>query len=137
MAKYSANGASVVYGTAGVAPATALGQVDSGDVDLGELTMTDVSTLSDTRKDYVPGMHESFSFSCVVTWDPALSGHAAAMSAYLARTKISAGMVFPDAGAAIVWSDGFWTNVTPAVAVDGKLSATFTFKGVGAVTFTP
>lgn len=137
MAKYSANGASVVYGTAGAPPATALGQVESGDADFGELTMTDVSTLDLSRKEFVPGMHESFSFSCVVTWDPALTGHGAAMTAYLAKTKISAGFIFPDAGAAIVWSDGYWTNVTPAVAVDGKLSATITFKGTGALTFTP
>lgn len=137
MAKYSANGASVVYGTAAGTPATALGQVESGDADFGELTMTDVSTLDTTRKDYVPGLHESFSFSCVVTWDPALTGHGAAMTAYLAKTKISAGLIFPDTGAAIVYSDGYWTNVTPAVAVDGKLSATFTFKGTGALTFTP
>lgn len=137
MAKYSANGSSVVYGTAGATPAADLGQVESGDVDFGELTLTGVDTLDTTREESVPGTFKAFSFSCVVTWDPALTGHAAAMTAYLAKTKISAGFIFPDTGAAIVYSDGWWTNITPAVAVDGKLSATFTFKGTGALTFTP
>jgi hypothetical protein len=137
MAKFSCNGTSLKYGTAGGAPASTAGQVESGDADFGELNMTEVNTLDTSRDEHVPGTHQSFSFSVTVTWDPADVGHAAIMTAYTGKTKVSAGFAYSDTGAAVVYSDGYWTNCTVPVAVNGKLSATFSFRGTGALTFTP
>jgi hypothetical protein len=134
--KFSAKGAIINTGTKSVAPATQIGQVESGEVDFGELNLINVTTLEDLRKNYVPGTHEAMSMNVTVTWDPALIGHAAAMTAYLNKTEVSAGLTYPDTGAAVVYSNGFWTNVSTPVAVDGKLSAAFNFSGSGELTFT-
>jgi hypothetical protein len=133
--KFSAKGSIIKTGTKDSAPSTEIGQVESGEVDLGGLNLTDVTTLEDLRKNYVPGTHEAMTMNVTLTWDPALTGHAAAMTAYLAKTQVSAGITYSDAGAAVVYSNGFWSNVSTPVAVDGKLSATFNFKGSGELTF--
>jgi hypothetical protein len=136
MAKFSAAGTLFKTGTAGGAPATTIGQVISGDVDFGSLNMIDTTVTTDGTKTNLAGTFEPMSVNVTVVWDPAETGAAAAMTAYLAKTLVSAGLTFPDTGAAVVFSDGYWTNVTAPVAIDDKMQASFTFMGSGARTFT-
>lgn len=136
MAKFPAAGALFKTGTAGGAPATTIGQIISGDVDFGSLNMIDSTVTTDGTKTNLAGTFEPMSINVTVMWDPAEAGAAAAMTAYLAKTLVSAGITFPDTGAAVVYSDGYWSNISSPVAVDGKMEATFAFKGSGARTFT-
>lgn len=136
MAKFSIKGALFKTGTAGGAPATTIGQVLSGDVDFGAVTPIDSTTTSDDTDTILPGTFAPLAINCTVEWDPAETGAAAAMTAYLAKTLSSAGLTFPDTGAAVVYSDGYWMNVTAPVAVNDKMQATFTFAGSGPRTFT-
>jgi hypothetical protein len=137
MAKFNAAGSLFLTGTAGVAPATTVGQVISGDVDFGSLNLVDSTTTADGTKTSLPGTFEPMSMNVTVEWDPAEGGAAAAMTAYLAKTLVSGGVTFADTGGAAVFSDGYWTNVSSPVAVDDKMQATFAFQGSGARTFTP
>lgn len=136
MAKFPAQGTLFKTGAAGSAPATTIGQVISGDVDFGSVNMIDSTVTSDATKTNLAGTFEPMSINVTVQWDPAEAGAAAVMTAYLAKTLVSAGLTFPDTGAAVVFSDGFWTNVTAPVAIDDKMQASFTFMGSGARTFT-
>ena len=145
MARFTLKGASIVYGAStdpladpfvAPNPSTALGQVVSGDCDFGEMNLVDVTVVTDTRKEVLPGTHETLKINATVQWDPALTGHGAAMTAYLAQNLVSVGIVFPDTGAAKVVANGYWTNVTAPVSVDGAMQATFAFVGTGPIAFT-
>ncbi len=136
MAKFSIAGALIQTGTAGGAPATTIGQVISGEIEFGSLNLIDSTVTTDGTKTNLAGTFEPISLSAVVMWDPAEAGAAAAMTSYLAKTLCAGGVTFPNTGAATVFSDGFWVNVTAPIAVDDKMQATFTFTGSGSRTFT-
>jgi len=136
MAKFNAAGSLIKTGTAGGAPATTIGQVISGSVDFGSLNLVDSTTTGDGRKTSIPGTFEPMGIDVTVQWDPAETGAASAMTSYLAKTLVSAGLTFSNTDASTAISDGYWTNVTAPIAVDDRLQATFTFQGSGAITYT-
>lgn len=129
MARFTLKGATIA----------GLGQVVSGNIDFGATNLVDTTTVTDERKLNLPGTMEPLSFDATVQWDPTnAAGQATAMAAYLNKTKVTgATITWPDTGTASVSSDGYWTNVTAPISVDGAMQATFSFKGTGAPTFTP
>lgn len=135
MAKFNAAASLIQTGSAGGAPATTIGQVVSGSVDFGSLNLVDSTTTDEGRKTNLPGTFEPLSIDVTVQWDPAEAGAAAAMTAYLAKTLVSAGLTLSNTAASTIVSDGYWTNVTAPVAIDDRLQASFTFQGSGAITY--
>ncbi len=138
MARYCIKGALVKIGsTPGTAPATTLGQVASGSADLGQVNFADLTVIGDETKVHCAGTKDALTLQVVVVFDPDDTNHDAVLDAFLAKTKITAGFTFPNTGASVIWSDGFWKNVTiPLEGPDGKLSATFEFQGTGDTTYT-
>jgi len=124
-------------GTAGGAPATTVGQVRSSDIDFGNLNLVDSTCSTDGTKTREAGTFEPLSGSVTCAFDGAEAGIAACITAYLAKTKISFGVTYADAGAAVVYSDGYVTGVTgPAAGVDTLSEVTITLEGTGARTYT-
>ena len=125
-------------GTAGVAPATTVGQVRSSDIDWGSLNLVDSTVSTDGTKTNVAGTFSPLSGSVTVAFDGADTGIAACMTAYTAKTLVSFGVTYADAGTAVVYSDGFVIGVSgPAAGVDNLSEVTIKFEGSGARTYTP
>lgn len=137
MAKTTTSAILFKIGTAGGAPATTVGQVRSSDIDFGSLNMVDSTVSTDGTKTNLPGTFEPMSGSVTVAFDGAEAGIAACITAYLNKTLVSFGVTFADAGTAVVYSDGYVTNVTaPAAGVDTLSECTITLMGTGARTYT-
>ena len=142
MSKLNVKNFQFLYGAAGGSPATAFGQVRSGSVDLGELSMIDSTVITDGRKTNVPGVRESMSGTVTVAWDPAESSHAAIMSRYLGKTLGSIGFKLRSTAATpadikFFYGDGYITNVSAPIASsagDALMECTFSFKLTGAYT---
>lgn len=138
MAKKTTAGILCQIGTAGGAPATTIGQVRSSDIDWGARNMVDSTTSTETTKTNLAGTKEPLSGSVTVAFDGSETGFAAAATAWAAGTLISFGFTYSDAGAAVIYSDGYVTNITtPGAGVDTLSEATITFMGSGAPTYTP
>jgi hypothetical protein len=130
-------GALVKIGAAGGAPATTLGQVLSGSVDLGQVNFADLTVIGDETKVHCAGTKDAMTMEVVVLFDPDVTEQDTVLDAYIANTKVSAGVTFPQT-AAVFYSDGFWKNATiPLEGPDGKMTATFSFQGTGPITYTP
>lgn len=136
MAKLNVKNAQFLYGGAGGAPSTVFGQVSSGSIDLGEVSMVDVTTITDGTKKNVAGTRESMSGSVTLVWDPAESSHAALMTKYLAKTLGSIGFKLRTAAASptdivTYYGDGFITNISAPIASnagDSAMECTMNFK---------
>ncbi len=137
MAKTTTSAIVFKIGTAGGAPATTVGQVRSSDIDFGSLNLVDSTTSTDGTKTNLAGTFEPLSGTVTVAFDGAEAGIAACITAYLAKTLISFGVTYADAGLAVVYSDGFVTNVSgPAAGVDTLSEVTITLMGSGARSYT-
>lgn len=139
MAKYSIIGTLIKTGTAGGSPSSTIGQVVSGEADFGTRNLIDSTTVNDTTETNDAGNMTPLSINATVQWDPADTGAAAAMTAFLAGTLISGGVFYRGdgvgSGTPSIYSDGRWTNVTAPIAVNGMMQATFVFSGSGDVTY--
>jgi hypothetical protein len=135
MAKYNVKDSTFVTGAAGGAPSTVVGQVASGSIEAGEASLVDVTTVGDATKQRVRGVKESLSGSIELVWDPAETSHASLMSSYLAKTLISVGFILKNGASATstLYSNGYITNVSAPIEVDGAMSCTISFKGTGDV----
>ncbi len=137
MAKTTTSAIVFKIGTAGGAPATTVGQVRSSDIDFGSLNLVDSTTSTDGTKTNLAGTFEPLSGTVTVAFDGAEAGIAACITAYLAKTLSSFGVTYADAGLAVVYSDGFVTNVSgPAAGVDTLSEVTITLMGSGARSYT-
>jgi hypothetical protein len=142
MSKLNVKNAQFLYGAAGGVPATVFGQVMSGSVDLGEVSMVDTTTVTDETKTNVAGTRESMSGSVTLAWDPAESSHAALMTKYLAKTLGSIGFKLRTTAASPVdivhyYADAFITNISAPIASnagDSAMECTMNFKASGAYT---
>lgn len=139
-AKVSAAGSLFKIGTAGGSPATTIGQVRSGTIDLPDLGEVDVTTASsdaNASNEWVPGTFGNLEANVTVAFDGSETGMAAVMTAYTAKTKISFGFIASDAGQATVYSDGYVKSVKGLNgAPNAALEATISLKGTGAFTYT-
>lgn len=142
MSKLNVKNAQFLIGTAAGIPATVVGQVRSGSVDLGEQSLIDSTVITDGTKQKVPGVRESMSGTVTVAWDPADTQHAAVMTKYLGKTLGSIGFKLRTTAASptdIVhfYGDGYFTNVSAPIASnagDALMEATFSFKLTGRYT---
>lgn len=124
-------------GTAGGSPGTTIGQVRASDIDWGSLNLVDSTTSTEGTKTNLAGTKEPLSGSVTVAFDGAEAGIAAAASAWAAKTLISFGVTYADAGSAVIYSDGFVTNISgPAAGVDTLSEVTITLMGSGPATYT-
>jgi hypothetical protein len=129
-----------LVGTAAATPATEVGQVAEGSVDLGELSMVDTTTITDATKTMTAGVRDSMSGSFTLVWDPALASHASLLTSYLAKTKISLGFKLRSnvpAQIEFYYGDGYLTNVSAPIASGGgnaRMESTISFKLAGAYT---
>ena len=142
MSKLNVKNAQFLYGTAGAAPATPFGQVRSGSIDLGELSMIESTVMSSGRKTNVSGARETASGSVTVAWDPAETSHAALMSRYLGKTLGAIGFKLRSSAATPTdinsfYGDGYITNISAPIASsagDALMECTFNFKLAGVLT---
>jgi len=142
MAKLNVKNAQFLHGSSGGAPSSVFGQVASGSVDLGEVSMVDTTTITDGTKTSVAGTRESMSGSVTLVWDPAETSHAALMTKYLAKTLGSIGFKLRTTAASptdIVhyYADAFITNISAPIASnagDSAMECTMNFKATGAFT---
>lgn len=136
MARYAANGTILKIGTAGVEPATAVGDVETGEVDFGSTNMIPTVALGDSTGSMLPGTNDPIRVTGTIFLDPGSTVHDTLVDAKLGKTKISFGLYFPDTGAANIWSDGYVSEFSSPSVVDGALKASFTIQGTGAPTYT-
>lgn len=143
MAKLNVKDSQFLTGAAGAAPATAVAQVREGNVDLGEVSMVDTTTVTDATKTQVAGIRESMAGTVTLVWDPASATHATLMAAYLAKTLIGIGFNLRDNAsptpATVVkyYGDGFVTNISAPIASsggNGAMECTVNFKLSGKYT---
>ena len=140
MPKLNVKDAQLLTGVAGANPAVVLAQVKDGNVELGELSMVDTTTMTDSTKTQVAGVRDSMGGSVTVVWDPGAATHATLMTSYLAKTKIALGFdLRTNAPASIVkyYGDGYVTNCSAPIAVsggNGAMECTFNFKLSGPYT---
>lgn len=129
-----------LLGVAGGAPATVVAQVRDGSVDLGEVTLVDTTTTTDSTNSQVPGVRESMEGTVTLVWDPSEATHATLMGNYLAKTKTAIGFaVRSNAPADLVkyYGDGYIINVSAPIAVqggNGAMECTVKFKLSGKYT---
>lgn len=131
MAKFSLKGATVsIAGTSSC--------VSDGNVDFGELNLVETTCTTDLTKTYEPGTFEGASGSVTLNDTTALTTWLSAFDDGTPPTGTTT-IVFtwPDTGAATISVTGFITNVSLPVGVDASYTASFSFKGTSAITFTP
>ena len=129
--KYNLKGATVNIGGAS-------GCVESGDIDFGELNLVETTCSTDRVKTYEPGTFNAASGSVTINDTSNLIdwlGEYGDGTAQPAAVTIL--FTWPDTGSAAASVDGYITNVSFPVGVDQSFSATFSFTGTGALTFTP
>lgn len=111
--------------------------VESGDIDFGELNMVETTCSTDLVKTYEPGTFENASGSFTINSTTPLAdllgdfGDGAS-----APGSINLIFTWPDSGSAAVTVSGFITNVTFPVGVDQSFTATVSFTGNAALSFT-
>lgn len=112
--------------------------VADGNVDFGELNLVETTCTTDYTKTYEAGTFEAASGSVTLNSTTALSDWLAAYDDGTPPTGTTTILfTWPDTGAAALSVTGFITNVSLPVGVDASYSAAFSFKGTGAITFTP
>jgi hypothetical protein len=138
--RYTAKGTELLIGSATppvVAPNTVVALLRDGSFKGAEIGMIDVSVLADDFREFLPGLGEPMSVDAEFIWDPADTNMVTIQTNWLAKTKMTFGLRFPDAGTAVLWSQGWVTNLTVNAGLDSELVATVTFSGTGAPTFVP
>lgn len=127
MAKYSLAGSTVsIDGNSSC--------VESGDVDLGELNLVEVTCSSDFQKKYAAGTHNACSGSVTINDSTEMS---AWLTSYGTSSAIPAAVeiVFTwGDGAAALTVTGYITNVSASVGVDQAAMLTFNFSGSQSIT---
>jgi hypothetical protein len=102
-------------------------QVRDGSVDLGEVSMVDVTTTTDTTNAQVAGIRESMEGTVTLVWDPAETTHASLLTAYLAGTLLTGlGFRVRDNTPTNIVSytgSGFILNISAPIATQGGNSA--------------
>lgn len=131
-----ANNTVFKIGTAGAEPATSVALTESVEIDLGSTNMVPTTVLGDGTKTQLPGTNEPITLTGTLVFDPGDTGHDTIVDAKLGKTKVSAGLYYPNTGATEVYSDGWFTEFSTPAVVDGALKASFTFVGTGAPTYT-
>lgn len=111
-------------------------QVRSSDIDLGEVSMVETTTISDGTKTMSAGLRDTMGGTVTVVWDPAL--HATAMSAYMNKTSVAIAVTYagiPSSGGTTPTTlfsrsgQGFITNISaPIGGADAVMECTFSFK---------
>jgi hypothetical protein len=133
---YVANNTILKIGTAGIEPATAVGLVETVEIDIGATNMVEISPLGAATKSKLPGTNEPITLTGTLIFDPGDANHDTIVDAKLNKTLVSAGLYFPNTDATEVYSDGYFTDLSSPAVVDGSLKASFTFQGTGAPTYT-
>lgn len=87
-----------------------------------------------TWQEYVAGLPDAGEINIDLNWLPANTNQSHIYSDMTATAQTYQ-ILFTDAATTTWTVTGLVTNVTPAAPVDGKLSATATFKLTGAVVF--
>jgi hypothetical protein len=131
MAKFSLKNATVsIAGTSSC--------VTDGNIDFGSLNLVETTCTSDETKTYEPGTFEAASGSVTVNDTTALTDW---LTAYGTGTTLPSTttilFTWADTGAATISVTGYITNVTLPSGIDASFTASFNFKGTGAITFTP
>ena len=131
MATYSLKGALATIAGFG-------GCVESGDIDFGELNLVETTCSSDYTKTYEAGTFNAASGSITITSTDDFSDLVAEFgdgaTNPTAQTII---FIWPDSGSANISLDGYITNISIPVGVDQGFTATISFTGSAAITFTP
>lgn len=140
MAKLNVKDSQFLIGASGGAPATVAAQVKDGNVELGEVSMVDTTTITDGTKTQVAGVRDSMSGSVTLVWDPAVATHATLMTNYLAKTLTAIGFALRDntpASIVTYYGDGYVTNISAPIAVsggNGAMECSINFKLSGKYT---
>ena len=131
MAKFSLKNATVsIAGTSSC--------VTDGNIDFGSLNLVETTCTSDETKTYEPGTFEAASGSVTVNDTTALTDWLAAYGTGTALPSTTTILfTWADTGAATISVTGYITNVTLPSGIDTSFTASFNFKGTGAITFTP
>ena len=135
MAKFSLKNATVsIAGTSSC--------VTDGNIDFGSLNLVETTCTSDETKTYEPGTFEAASGSVTINDTTALTDWLTAFGTdtygtpNIPTTKTIL-FTWADTGAATISVTGYITNVTLPSGIDASFTASFNFKGTGAITFTP
>lgn len=140
MAKFNVKDSQFLIGASGGAPATVVAQVRDGNVDLGEVSMVETTTITDATKTMTAGVRDSMSGSVTLVWDPAVATHATLMTNYLAKTLTAIGFKLRDNAPSdkkFWYGDGYITNISAPIASNGGdavMECTVNFKLSGAHT---
>jgi hypothetical protein len=136
----SAKGVVIKHG-ASASPTDVLAQVKSVSVTPGERTLIETTVHSTTgTKAYINHpLRDTLEVEVTILFDPTDTGHDAIYDAYAAGTLYYFIFQLPDTGTAEWSASGtitkFATNDLPSEG-DTALEATFTFKALGAETYT-
>ena len=140
MPKLNVKDSQFLIGAAGGAPATVIAQVRDGDVSLGEVSMVETTTITDTAKTMTAGVRDTMSGSITLVWDPAETTHSTLMTSYLAKTLKGIGFKLNDNTPTAIktwYGDGYITNISAPVASNGGdavMECTVSFKLAGKFT---
>ena len=140
MARFTAKGTKLLIGATGspsTAPATSVAQLRDGSFEGGEIGMIDVTVLADEFREFLPGLGSPMNVEAEFIWDPADTNMSTILTNWLAKTKMTFGLEFPDSGAAVYWTEGWVTNVSIQGSLDTELVATVSFSGTGKPNFVP
>lgn len=136
MAGRTSQGLSVQYGD-GASPEvfTSLANITDHDGPNAENPDVDVTDLSSTAKEFLPGLTENGELSVNLNFDPTATSHLAAIADQEARTvrnwRIRWGMVSP----ARTWTfQAYVKSFQTRSQVDGPLTGALTLKISGAIT---
>ena len=132
MAAITGNG--TVFKWAGAA----IGQVQSITGPSVSTATIDVTDISGTAKTFIAGMVDGGEISLEVSYDPDTDdgeNHTALTTDMLAGTEQAWLIEWSDLST--VGAQGLVTSFSPSANIDDKVTASFTIKVTGAVTFTP
>lgn len=139
MAKFKTKGFTLLVGTPNP-PTTALTQLGDGTLDLGErdamINVTTHDTSAGTHEQLDPGFKACPSWSGEYLYDPADAVHEVVRAAHAAGTTLYFKGTLPDTGAAVFLFPCRVKSLSIGLPVMGKLSASVTFEGLSAETFT-
>ena len=134
MGAITGNGTQFSWGTSG--SEAAVGQVVSVSGPSLSVATIDTTDIAGTSKTFIAGMVDGGEISLEVSYDPATAAtnHAVMTTALLAGTATD--------GWKITWSDGanvsalgIVTSFSASASIDDKVTASFSIKVTGAVTF--